>query len=175
MKEQLIFYFQDLNRYLNGSMLKVFHLIFSRFFIGITLYRFERAMFLTIGNFYKYLRIIFIPLFNVLQAFSNIEIHYESNIKGGLLVLHPAVGVVISRYVTIGNRCTLTGGNVIGAKRACKFKEFVLGDNLILGANATIIGPLKLGNKITIAASACVVKNFEDDNLTLVGVPAKPI
>jgi serine O-acetyltransferase len=43
-----------------------------------------------------------------------------------------------------------------------------------LGANATIIGPLVLGNNISIGASACVVKSYLEDNIILIGVPAIP-
>ncbi len=44
-----------------------------------------------------------------------------------------------------------------------------------MGANAVIIGPIILGNRIQIGASACVVSNYGSDNLLLVGVPAKPL
>lgn len=43
-----------------------------------------------------------------------------------------------------------------------------------MGANAVIIGPVVIGNNVTVGASACVVKNAED-GAVLVGVPAKNI
>jgi len=42
-----------------------------------------------------------------------------------------------------------------------------------MGANAVIIGPVTLGNKINIGASACVVKDCLTDGVSLMGVPAK--
>lgn len=105
--------------------------------------------------------------------YSNLDIHYKADIKGGLLILHPAVGVVISGQAVIGENLTLTGGNIIGAKKNCEAGSFKIGDNCSFGANATLIGPLIIGNNIQIGASACVVKSFKQDNLMLVGVPAE--
>ena len=91
--------------------------------------------------------------------YSNLDIHYKADIKGGLLVLHPSVGIVISGQAKIGKNLTLTGGNVIGAKRKTKKGEFEIGDNCNFGANATLIGPVVIANNISIGASACVIKN----------------
>ena len=107
--------------------------------------------------------------------YSNLEIHYKANIKGGILVLHPSVGVVISGQAIIGKNLTLTGGNIIGVKRKTEKGEFLIGDNCTFGANATLIGPVILSNNISIGASACVVQNCLADNSVLVGVPAKRI
>jgi len=172
MKIQLIFFLKDLSRLLGKYRIRILHLWLSRVFWGILLYRFERGLFLTIGNFYGYIRILFLPLLYPIQAYSNIEIHYRADIAGGVIILHPSVGVVISAYSKIGKNLTLTGGNVIGGKPGCKFGDIVLGNYVTLGANATIIGPVKLGDNINIGASACVVKDCLINNTTLVGVPA---
>ncbi|MNS92233.1 Serine acetyltransferase [compost metagenome] len=127
------------------------------------------------GKFYAVLRLPFIPFFTILQSFSNIDIHYKSSIKGGILILHPSVGAVVSARAIIGENLTLTGGNVIGFNGNRKNDVFIIGDDCILGANATVIGPLVLGNCITIGASSCVVKSFVMDHLILVGVPAIPL
>ena len=102
------------------------------------------------------------------------DIHYKAKIQGGLLVLHPAVGIVISAKVTIGRNITLVGGNVIGFGSGDK-EEFRIGNNCSLGANAVIIGPLILEDNIKIGASACVVKSCEIKGAILVGVPAKQL
>ena len=107
--------------------------------------------------------------------YSNLDIHYKANIAGGILVLHPSVGVVISGQAVIGKNLTLTGGNVIGVKRKTEKGEFLIGDNCSFGANATLIGPVIIGNNISIGASACVIHNCLMDNSTLVGVPAKQL
>ena len=145
----------------------------SRAFVGVFMYRFERGLFLTFGKLYSIIRILLLPIINILQAYSNLDIHYKANIKGGLFVLHPSNGIVISGKSIIGSNLTLTGGNVIGISKKCNTGEFVIGDNCSLGANAVIIGPLMLANNIRIGASACVVKSYAESNVTLIGVPAK--
>lgn len=154
---------------------RILHIWLGRTFWGIFLYRLERGLFLTFGNSYSYVRILFVPLFNLIQAYSNIEIHYKADIKGGLLVLHPATGVVVSGLSVIGKNLTLTGGNIIGGRPDCRSGELIIGDNCELGANAVVLGPIQLGNGIKIGASACAVKDCLIDGSSLVGVPAKPV
>ena len=172
---QFKFFIQDVKRMLGKNRLRILHIWLSRVFWGVFLYRLERSLYLVIPKIYGIARIPFIPLFNIIQAYSNIDIHYKSEIKGGLIVLHPSVGVVISGQAVVGENLTLTGGNVIGVKRQSKKGEFVIGDNCNFGANATLIGPVILGNHISIGASACVINDCLTDNSILAGVPAKKI
>ncbi len=170
---QIRFFSQDVKRMLGKHKIRIIHIWLSRSFAGIFMYRLERSLFIAFGNVYGYLRVPFIPIIHLVQAYSNIDIHYKSNIKGGVSILHPAVGCVISGQAKIGKNLTITGGSVIGISKKCNDDDFLIGDNCSLGANATIIGPLKLGNNIKIGAAACVVKDCLIDDSTLVGVPAK--
>jgi len=172
---QFFFFLQDVKRMLGKHKIRIIHLWLSRVFIGVFLYRLERSLFLLFGKYYGFIRVPFIPILNILQSYSNLDIHYKADIKGGLMVLHTSVGIVISGQSVIGENLTLTGGNVIGAKKSCPNGTFVIGDNCYFGANATLIGPLILGNKINIGAGACVVKDCKKDNVILVGIPAKEI
>lgn len=173
MRQQIRYFRQDLKRMLGKYKIRILHIWVSRVFWGIFLYRLERSLFLLLGKPYQYLRVIFLPFFNIIQAYSNIELHYKSDIKGGLLILHPSVGVVISGLSVIGQNITLTGGNIIGSKPGCKYGDIKIGDHCTLGANAVILGPIMIGNGVNIGASACVIKDCLFDNATLVGVPAK--
>lgn len=170
---QLTFFTQDLKRMLGKYKIRILHIWLSRVFWGLLIYRIERSLFLVFKKYYGILRVPFIPIFNLIYAYSNLDINYKADIKGGILVLHPAVGIVISGQCVIGENVTLTGGNVIGAKKKCEPGSFVIGDGCNFGANATLIGPLILGNNITIGASACVVKSCADEGSILMGVPAK--
>lgn len=172
---QLILFTKDVRNLLGRHKIRIIHIWMSRAFCGIFIYRWERSFYVLMPNLYKYLRIPFIPFLNLIQAYSNIDIHYEAQIDGGITIFHPSVGIVISGKSIIGKNLSLTGGNIIGIKRKCKKGDFIIGDNCSLGANATIIGPLKLGNNIAIGASACVIKDCVTDNVTLIGVPAKNI
>jgi serine O-acetyltransferase len=155
--------------------IRILHLWMSRGFVGIFIFRTERALFLLFGKSYGIIRILFLPLFYLFQSYSNIDIHYKADIKGGLLILHPSVGIVISGLSEIGHNLTLTGGNIIGGRKHCKRGELIIGNNCSLGANAVILGPVIIGNDIQVGASACVIDNCYEDNSVLVGVPARPV
>jgi serine acetyltransferase len=172
MRDQFLFFLQDISRMIGNKKHRILLVFFTRSFWGLFLYRTERSGYLLFGKYYPIVRIPFIPLFVVLQSFSNIEIHYKAAVKGGILILHPSVGVVISGRAIIGKQLTLTGGNIIGINANTKNKNFIIGDNCNLGANATIVGPLVLGNSATIGASSCVVKSFDNEHVVLGGVPA---
>lgn len=158
---------------LGKHKVRVLHIWLSRSFWGVFMYRFERSLFLLFGTSYGIIRVPLIPIINLINAYSNIDIHYKASIKGGLLILHPSVGCVISGQAIIGKNLTLTGGNVIGVKKSLTGDPFKIGDHCTLGANATIIGPLQLANDIVIGASACVTRSFMENGLILAGVPAK--
>ena len=171
---QLNYFTYDVKRMLGKHKIRILYVWLSRSFWGILLYRIERSLFLIFGKWYSYFRVPFVPLINLIQAYSNIDIHYKAVIKGGISILHPSVGIVISGQSSIGKNITLTGGNVIGVHKKCEPGTFVIGNNCSLGANATIIGPVILADYTTIGASACVVNDCVTTHCVLVGVPAKP-
>lgn len=175
MITQFLFFKQDVIRMLGKNKARIFFIWLSRAFVGVFLYRFERGLYLLFGKFYPIIRILFYPIFLVCQSYSNIDIHYKANIKGGLLILHPSIGVVISGKVSIGENIILVGGNIIGFNAGSKNILFNIGNNCSLGANSVVIGPLELGDNIKVGASACVVNSCYIDGATLVGVPARNI
>jgi serine acetyltransferase len=171
--QQLIYFSQDIKRMLGKKKYRLLILVCTRSFWGILGYRIDRMLFLLLGKAYPILRLPLYPFFMLTQSWSNIDIHYKAAIKGGLLVLHPALGVVVSGRAKIGEGLTLTGGNVIGIKKDFTVEPFVIGDNCTLGANAVVLGPLELGNQITIGALACVINTVAQSNVVLAGVPSK--
>lgn len=173
MLEQIRYFGNDVSRMLGNKKIRILYIWLSRVFCGILLYRLERGMFVAFGRPYSFIRVILVPVFNLVQAYSNIDIHYKADIKGGILVLHPSVGVVVSGLAVIGRNLTLTGGNVIGAKKGCAYGGIRVGDNCTMGANAVIIGPLHLADNITIGAMACVTRDCTTGNCILTGVPAR--
>lgn len=170
---QLAYFYHDVRRMLGSHKIRIFYIWLSRSFAGVGLYRLERSLYLVFGTYYKYLRIPFLLIINMIQAYSNIEINYQAKIKGGLVILHPSMGIVISGKANIGKNLTLTGGNVIGLKSKHHKGPFDIGSFCYVGANAVIIGPLTLGDGIRIGASSCVTSNCLIEGGVLVGVPAK--
>lgn len=172
---QFNYFIADVKRMVGRRKLRLVYIWLGRAFWGILSYRLERSIYLLMPKMYHIFRVPLTPLINLLEAYSNIEIHYQAEIQGGLVILHPAMGVVISSEAVIGKNLTLTGGNVIGIKANYHGERFAIGDNCNFGANATLIGPLILGHHTSIGASACVVHDCVPDHCILVGVPAKPI
>jgi serine O-acetyltransferase len=172
MKTQLLYFIQDVKRMLGKQKLRLIHIWLGRCFWGVFIYRFERGFFLTFGKAYKILRLPLIPIINLLQAYANIDINYQADVKGGIIVLHPSAGAVVSGNSIIGSNLTLSGGNIIGIRSWCKWGELVIGNNCNMGANAVILGPIKIANNVAVGASACAVKDCLIENVSLIGVPA---
>jgi serine acetyltransferase len=128
-------------------------------------------MFLLVGRIWPVARVFLFPIIQPLYAYANVDINYHADIGPGIVVLHCAVGIVISGHAMIGSNLTLTGGNVIGARPSVRSSALSIGDNCSLGANAVVLGPLVLGSNVTVGALAMVNKSFGSD-CTLVGVPA---
>lgn len=175
MIQQLKYFGEDVKRMLGKHKSRILYIWLTRSFWGLLSYRVDRGFYLLLGRLWAFIRILFMPLIYCIQAFSNLDINYKADIKGGILVLHPSVGVVVSGHSIIGRNLTLTGGNVIGGRGGTEYGGIQIGDNCGLGANAVILGPIKLGHSINVGSLACVVKDCLVDGTTLVGVPAKPI
>lgn len=173
MIQQLYYYYQDLLYSAGRKKARVLLLLFSPVFVGIFWYRFERGLYLIFKRAYPILRIPLLPLDFLIRAYSNLDIPYTADIGPCLKILHGSLGVVISGRTIIGRKLTLTGGNVIGGKHHFEEGEYVIGNNCTLGANAVIIGPVKLGHGVIIGASSCVVKDCLQNKVVLAGVPAK--
>jgi serine O-acetyltransferase len=169
MKQQVLYFVQGM---LGKQKLRVLHIWLSRCFWGVFLYRLERGLYCTIGKAYKILRVPFIPLFNLIQAYANIDIHYMADVKGGIIVLHPSAGAVVSGNAIVGSNLTLSGGNIIGIRAGCKWGQLIVGSHCNMGANAVILGPIEIADHVSIGASACAVKDCLISNVSLIGVPA---
>jgi len=170
-----VYLFNDLRKACGKSPWRLPLVLLSRSFVGIFVYRLERMLFLIFGSNYRIVRIIFIPIILILNLYSNCEIHYEADIGKGIKILHPSLGVVISRRAKVGNNLTMVGGNCIGISINRVNDIFIIGHSIEMGVNSSIIGPLVLGNNIKIGANACVVHSYLKDTQVLVGVPALPL
>ncbi len=105
---------------------------------------------------------------------TGIEIHPGATIGKGLFIDH-GMGVVIGETTEIGNNCTIYQNVTLGGTGKETGKRHpTLGDNVLVGAGAKVLGPFKVGNNARIAAGA-VVLNEVPDNATAVGVPARMI
>ena len=102
---------------------------------------------------------------------TGIEIHPGATIGEGLFIDHGS-GVVIGETTIIGNNCTLYQGVTLGGTGKDTGKRHpTLGDNVMVGAGAKVLGNFKVGDGAKIAAGA-VVLGPVPENATAVGIPA---
>jgi serine O-acetyltransferase len=103
---------------------------------------------------------------------TGVEIHPGAVIGRRFFIDH-GMGVVIGETAEIGNDCTLYHGVTLGGTTWEKGKRHpTLGDNVVIGAGAKILGPITLGNDVRVGSNSVVVKSV-DNAQTVVGVPAR--
>ena len=108
------------------------------------------------------------------RAVTGIEIHPGATIGKGFFIDHGA-GVVIGETAEIGDNCTLYQGVTLGGTGKDVGKRHpTLGNNVMVGAGAKVLGPVKIGNNVKIAAGAVVLQDIPDD-CTAVGIPARMV
>ncbi len=119
-------------------------------------------------------KIPFFPrLFSQIAKFlTGIEIHPGAQIGEGLFIDH-GMGVVIGETSVIGNNVTLYQGVTLGGTGKEKGKRHPnIGDNVVVGTGAKILGNITIGENSYIGANAVVVKDVPP-NSTVVGVPGR--
>ena len=103
---------------------------------------------------------------------TGIEIHPGAKIGRGVLIDH-GMSVVIGETAEIGDNCIIYQGVTLGGTGKDKGKRHpTLGNNVMVGAGAKILGPFHVGDNAKIAANAVVLKEVPP-NSTAVGVPAQ--
>ena len=103
---------------------------------------------------------------------TGIEIHPGATIGKGLFIDH-GMGVVIGETTEIGDNCTLYQCVTLGGTGKEHGKRHpTLGNNVMVGSGAKILGPFKVGDNARVAAGAVVLDEVPA-NATAVGVPAK--
>ncbi len=106
------------------------------------------------------------------KFFTGVEIHPGATIGRGLFIDH-GTGVVIGETAQIGDNCTIYQGVTLGGTGKDTGKRHpTLGNNVMVGAGAKVLGPFKVGDNAKIAANAVVLSEVEE-NSTCVGVPGR--
>lgn len=103
---------------------------------------------------------------------TGIEIHPGAKIGKGLFIDH-GMGVVIGETAEIGDNCLIYQGVTLGGTGKEKGKRHpTIGNNVMIGSGAKVLGPFKIGNNVKIASGAVVLEPIPD-NCTAAGVPAR--
>lgn len=110
----------------------------------------------------------------LMRGLTGIEIHPGAKIGQNLFIDH-GMGVVIGETAEIGINVTLYHGVTLGGTSLNKGKRHpTLGDNVVVGAGAKILGDITIGENSRIGANAVVVKSVPPDSI-VVGVPGQVV
>lgn len=112
--------------------------------------------------------------FNAMLArfFTGIEIHPAAKIGRRFFIDH-GMGVVIGETAEVGDDVTIYHGVTLGGVSLKKEKRHpTIGNNVIIGAGAKVLGPFKVGDRVRIGANSVVLHEVPDD-ATVVGVPGR--
>ena len=108
------------------------------------------------------------------RGFTGIEIHPGATIGEGLFIDH-GMGVVIGETTEIGDNCTIYQNVTLGGTGKENGKRHpTLGNNVLIGSGAKVLGPFTIGDNARIAAGAVVLEEVPA-NATAVGVPARVV
>ena len=122
------------------------------------------------------LRIPLIPRFlaQLVRFFTGVEIHPGAQIGPGFFIDH-GMGVVIGETTLVGRNVTLYQDVTLGGTGIERGKRHpTLGDNVVVGAGAKVLGNIQIGNNVKIGAGSVVVRSVPD-NFTVVGVPGEVV
>ena len=101
---------------------------------------------------------------------TGVEIHPAAKI-GRRLVIDHGTGIVIGATAEIGDDCLLYQGVTLGGTGAAREKRHpTLGNNVMVGCGAKVLGPFRVGDNVKIAANSVVLREVPD-NCTVVGIP----
>ena len=111
-------------------------------------------------------------LSHISRWLTGIEIHPAAQIGRRFFIDH-GMGVVIGETAEIGDDCTLYHGVTLGGTSWQKEKRHpTLGDNVVVGAGAKVLGPINIGEGARIGSNAVVVKQVPA-GATVVGIPGR--
>jgi len=135
-------------------------------FHALTAHRFIHAL--------HRMRIPFLPryLSNLNRFVTGIEIHPAAKIAPGVFIDH-GMGVVIGETAEVAEGCTIYQGVTLGGTSLSHCKRHpTIGANVVIGANAAVLGAITVGDNSRIGSNSVVVKDVPA-NSTVVGVPGR--
>jgi serine O-acetyltransferase len=111
---------------------------------------------------------------HIARWLTGIEIHPAARL-GRRLVIDHGMGVVIGETAEVGDDCYLYHQVTLGVARTDSGKRHpTVGNNVIIGAGAKVLGPITVGHNARVGANSVVLDNVPNDT-TVVGMPARPV
>lgn len=118
----------------------------------------------------------FIPRFmsHLGRFVTGIEIHPGAQIGQGVCIDH-GMGIVIGETAIVGDYCLIYQGVTLGGTGKETGKRHpTLGENVVVGAGAKVLGNIQIGNDVRIGAGSVVLRDVPSD-CTVVGVPGRVV
>jgi serine O-acetyltransferase len=113
-------------------------------------------------------------LANATRVATGVEIHPAASVGRALFIDHGA-GVVIGETAEIGDEVTLYQGVTLGGTGFQRGKRHPsVGDEVVIGSGAKLLGPIEVGSGAKIGANSVVIHDVPDDS-TVVGNPGHPV
>ena len=137
---------------------------------------FHAVLYYRVANFFYRHKMKFIARFisQTGRFTTGVEIHPGATIGRGLMIDH-GMGVVIGETAIVGDNCTIYQGVTLGGTGKDTGKRHpTIGNNVMIGSGAKVLGPFTVGDNAKIAAGA-VVLDTVPEGATAVGVPARMI
>ena len=148
----------------------------SRLEVILTYAGFHALLAYRVSHWLKERKIPFVPrlISQLARWLTGIEIHPAARIGTGFFIDH-GMGVVVGETAEIGDYVTLFQGVTLGGTGKERGKRHpTLGNHVVVGAGAKILGGIKIGDNVKIGANSVVLKNVPP-NSTVIGVPARMI
>ena len=133
---------------------------------------FHALFFHRIAHFFYNIKLFFIArlISQLTRFFTGIEIHPGATIGKRLMIDH-GMGIVIGETAVIGNDCVIYHQVTLGGTGKEKLKRHpTIGNNVLIGAGAKLLGPINIGDYVKIGAVSVVLISVEK-NSSVVGVP----
>jgi serine O-acetyltransferase len=148
----------------------------SRLEVLLTYAGFHALLAYRVSHWLKSNGVPFLPraISQLARWLTGVEIHPSAKIGTGFFIDH-GMGVVIGETAEIGDYVTLFQGVTLGGTGKERGKRHpTLGNHVVVGAGAKILGGIKIGDNVKIGANSVVLKNVPPDS-TVIGVPGRII
>ena len=146
----------------------------SRIEVALTYAGFHALLFYRLAHGLVSHRIPFLPraLSQFARFLTGIEIHPGATIGSGLFIDH-GMGVVVGETTEIGDNVTLFQGVTLGGTGKQRGKRHpTIGNHVVVGAGAKVLGPIVVGDYVKIGANSVVLQDVPDHS-TVVGIPGR--
>jgi serine O-acetyltransferase len=112
---------------------------------------------------------------HIARWLTGIEVHPAAKL-GRRFVIDHGMGVVIGETAEVGDDCYFYHQVTLGVARASGGgkRHPTVGNNVIIGAGAKVLGPIRVGDNARVGSNAVVLDNVPDDT-TVVGIPARSV